>query len=180
MVSMFSRWPQVFGAWILLIGMCCLWMPVRAQEAMALAIEGWAQSTGDDGVVYYRCSSDICAAGSVVSYKPQPHRAALTLAEFEKHHRGLAEHYKGSGRIRDVRISEPRERTVEGVRVMQIVREVEWDDNTRTFSIEARLIGPDKSFSLVSDSAKPEWTAKNFEGFLLPLAEIAGIKTVPE
>jgi hypothetical protein len=169
---------QAFRALIMLIGICSLDAPIGAQDAVALAIEGWAQSTGADGVVSYRCSSKLCAAGAVVSYKPQPHRAALTLAEFEEHHRRLAEHYKGSGRIRDVRISAPRERTVEGIRVLQIEREVEWDDHT-TFSVEARLIGPDKSFSLVSDSAKPEWTAKNYEGFLLPLADIAGIKNGP-
>jgi hypothetical protein len=44
------------------------------------------------------------------------------------------------------------------------------------FSIEARVIGPDKSFSLVSDSPKREWTANNFEGFLRSLIAIAGLK----
>ena len=48
--------------------------------------------------------------------------------------------------------------------------------NTTTFTIEARLIGPDKSFSLVSDSPKREWTANNFEGFLRSLVAIAGMK----
>lgn len=179
MVSAIWRRSRVIRALIALIGIWCLCAPVHAQEAIALAIEGWSQSTSGDGVVSYRCSSELCASGAVVSYKQQPHRTALTLAEFEQHHRRLAEHYKGSGRIRDVRIAEPRERTVEGVRVLQISREVEWDDDTRTFSIEARLIGPDRSFSLVSDSAKPEWTAKNFEGFLKPMADIAGIKNAP-
>ena len=176
MVSWHWRQVQVIRALIVLIGICFVGAPGRTQEAVALAMEGWAQTTGADGVVSYRCSSELCAAGAVVSYKSQPHRAALTLAEFEQHHRNLAERYKGSGRIRNVRVSEPRERTVEGVRVLQIEREVDWDNGTRTFSIEARLIGPDKSFSLVSDSAKPEWTAKNFEGFLIPMADIAGIK----
>ena len=45
-----------------------------------------------------------------------------------------------------------KQRTVEGVRVMQAFREVDWADNNTTFTIEARLIGPDRSFSLVSDS----------------------------
>jgi hypothetical protein len=58
----------------------------------------------------------VCAAGSVVSYKQQPHRTALTLAEFENHHRGLADQNKGQGRIRDVRIKDVKERSVEGVR----------------------------------------------------------------
>jgi hypothetical protein len=64
--------------------------PAIAQEAVALSIEGWSQSDGSDGVTYYRCASDICAAGSIVSYKAQPHRTALTLEDFETHHRGLA------------------------------------------------------------------------------------------
>ena len=68
-----------------------------------------------------------------------------------------------------------KERNVAGVRVMQVSREVDWADNTTTFTIEARLIGPDKSFSLVSDSPKREWTANNFEGFLRSLVVIAGI-----
>jgi hypothetical protein len=146
-----------------------------AQETIALAVEGWRQQAGRDGVVYYRCASQICAAGSVVSYKPQPHRTALTLADFESHHRGLAKHNAGSGSVRDARVSEPKQRTIEGVRVLQINRQVDWTDNTTTFSIEARLIGPDRSFSLVSDSPRREWTANNFEGFLRRLVDIAGI-----
>jgi len=144
-----------------------------AQETIALAVEGWRIETRND-IVYYRCASPICAAGLVVSYKQQPHRTALTLAEFENHHRGLAA--QGQGRIRDVRIKDVKERTVEGVRVMQVAREVDWADNTTTFTIESRLIGPDRSFSLVSDSPKREWTANNFEGFLRQMVNIAGIR----
>jgi hypothetical protein len=146
-----------------------------AQETIALAIEGWRAETRGD-ITYYRCVSQICAAGSTVSYKAQPHRTTISLADFEKHHRGLAEQNKGSGRIRDVRISDVKERVTEGVRVMQVSREVDWADNTTTFTIESRLIGPDKSFSLVSDSPKREWTANNFEGFLRRMVDIAGIK----
>ena len=150
--------------------------PAAAQEVIALAIEGWRQEARDDGSVYYRCASQICAAGSVVSYKPQPHRPTLTFAEFENHHRGMAKHYTGTGRMREVRVSEPKQRTVDGVRVFQLNREVDWTDNSTTFSVEARLIGSDKSFSLVSDSPKREWTSNNFEGFLRRLVDIAGIK----
>ncbi|MEA2877326.1 MAG: hypothetical protein QOF14_2522 [Hyphomicrobiales bacterium] len=146
-----------------------------AQETIALAIEGWRAETRGD-ITYYRCASQICAAGSTVSYKEQPHRTTISLADFEGHHRGLAEQNKGSGRIRDVRISDAKERTAAGVRVVQISREVDWADKTTTFTIEARLIGPDKSFSLVSDSPKREWTANNFEGFLRRMVDIAGIK----
>jgi hypothetical protein len=146
-----------------------------AQEAIALSVEGWRTETRND-VVYYRCASQICAAGSVVSYKAQPHRTALTLDDFEKHHRGLADQNKNQGRIRDVRITDVKQRAVEGVRVLQVSREVDWADNTTTFTIESRLIGPDRSFSLVSDSPKREWTASNFEGFLRQLVNIAGIK----
>lgn len=98
------------------------------------------------------------------------------MAEFENHHRGLAKHYSGTGRMREVRVAEPKQRTTEGVRVFQVNREVDWTDNSTTFSIEARLIGPDRSFSLVSDSPKREWTANNFEGFRRRLADIAGIR----
>lgn len=150
--------------------------PASTQETIALAIEGWRQQTGGDGVVTYRCASRICAAGSVVSYKSQPHRTALTLADFESHHRGLVKHNSGKGSIREARFVEAKQRTMEGVRVLQISREVAWTDNTTTFTIEARLIGPDKSFSLVSDSPKREWTANNFEGFLRRMVDIAGIR----
>jgi hypothetical protein len=159
-----------------LLALLLLAPSVAAQETIALAIEGWRQETRND-IVYYRCASQVCAAGSVVSYKPQPHRTALTLAEFENHHRGLAAQNKGQGRIRDVRIRDVKERKVEGVRVMQVAREVDWADNTTTFTIESRLIGPDRSFSLVSDSPKREWTANNFEGFLRRMVDIAGIRS---
>jgi hypothetical protein len=146
-----------------------------AHETIALAVEGW-RTDSRDGIVYYRCASQICAAGSVVSYKQQPHRTTLTLADFEQHHRGLADQNKGVGRVRDVRIRDVKERTVEGVRVMQVSREVVWADNTTTFTIESRLIGPERSFSLVSDSPKREWTANNFEGFLRRMVDIAAIR----
>jgi hypothetical protein len=149
--------------------------PVSAQATIALAIEGWRQEARQDGTVYYRCASQICAAGSVVSYKAQPHRPALTLADFENHHRGLAKQYAGTGRMRDVRVTEPKQRTIEDVRILQVSREVDWTDNSTTFSIEARLIGSHKSFSLVSDSPKREWTAGNFEDFLRSLVAISGI-----
>ena len=153
-----------------------LTQPAAAQETIALAVEGWRSETRND-IVYYRCASQVCAAGSVVSYKQQPHRIALTLAEFEKHHRGLADQNRGQGRIRDVRIKDVKERSVEGVRVMQVAREVDWADNSTTFTIESRLIGPDRSFSLVSDSPRREWTANNFEGFLRRMIDIAGIRS---
>ena len=146
-----------------------------AQETIALAIEGWRAETRE-GVTYYRCASQVCAAGSTVSYKEQTHRPALTLAEFEAHQRGLAERNKGTGRIRDVRMSDPKERTVEGVRVVQINREIDWNDNTKTYTIGAQLIGPDRSFTLVSDSPKREWTVNNFEGFLRQMVNIAGLR----
>lgn len=146
-----------------------------AQDTIALAIEGWRHEVRND-VHYYRCASQVCAAGSVVSYKEQPHRTSISLADFEKHHRGLAAQNKGTGRIRDVRLSDIKERSVEGVRVLQVAREVAWDDNKTVFTIEARLIGADRSFSLVSDSGKREWTVNNFEGFLRSLVAIAGVK----
>jgi hypothetical protein len=149
----------------------------QAQETIALAINGWRQQAGGDGVVYYRCASEICAAGSVVSYKRQPHRPAITLAEFERHHQGQAARYKDTGNTRDVRVRDPRERKIEGVRVLQIRREVDWADGRTVFSIEARLIGEQNSYSLVSDSPKAEWTANNFEGFLRRLVDIAGINS---
>jgi hypothetical protein len=150
--------------------------PASAQETVVLAIEGWQQQEGRDGVVYYRCASSICADGSVVSYKAQPHRPTVTLAQFESHHRGLAKENTGTGKIRAVRILAPKERTIDGVRVLQVSREVDRTDNTTTFTIEARLIGSDRSFSLVSDSPKREWTANNFAGFLRRMVDIAGIK----
>ena len=101
---------------------------------------------------------------------------ALTLAEFETHQRGLAERNKGAGRIRDVRLSEPKQRSVEGVRVLQASREIDWSDNTKTFGIGAQLVGSDRSFTLVSDSPRREWTANNFEGFLRSLVAMAGLK----
>lgn len=159
----------------LLFAVVLLAANASAQETVVLAIDGWRQETRD-GVVYHRCASPICAAGSTVSTKSQPHRTTITLADFEAHHRRLAEQNASKGRIRAVRIAEPKERTIEGVRVLQIGREVDWADNTTTFTIEARLIGTDKSFSLVSDSPKREWTANNYEGFLRNLVAIAGIQ----
>ena len=160
---------------VVLLAMLAAPQGAAAQETIALAIEGWRAETRD-GVTYHRCASQICAAGSTVSYKEQPHRTTISMADFEKHHRGLVDMNKGSGRIRDVRLTEIKERTVEGVRVMQAFREVDWADGKTVFTIEARLIGPSRSFSLVSDSPKREWTVNNFEGFLRSLVAVAGLK----
>jgi len=149
--------------------------PVAAQE-VALAVEGWNAETRADGVIYYRCAADNCAKGSVVSYKRQPHRPALTLAEYEQHHRGLVQQNTGSGNVKDAQIAAVGERTVEGVRVMHVTRVVEWKSGNVTYTIEARLIGPDRSYSLVSDAPNPDWTVNNYNGFLKRLIEIAGIK----
>jgi hypothetical protein len=146
-----------------------------AQESIALAVEGWNTETQND-ITYYRCASSACASGSVVSYKRQPHRTTITIVDFENHHRGLAKQNTGQGKVRDVRISDVKQRIVDGVRVIQISRAVDWADGTTTHTIESRLIGPDKSFSLVSDSPRREFTANNFEGFLRQLVNIAGIK----
>jgi hypothetical protein len=146
-----------------------------AQESIALAVEGWRTETRSD-ITYYRCASSSCAAGSVVSYKRQPHRTTITIVDFENHHSRLAKQNTGQGKVRDVRISDVKQRIVEGVRVMQVSRAVEWADGTTTYTIESRLIGPNKSFSLVSDSPRRDFTANNFEGFLRQLVNIAGIR----
>jgi hypothetical protein len=147
-----------------------------AQEHVALAVEGWQVQERSDGVVAYRCASAICAAGSEVSYKRQPHRAALTLAAFEAHHRQLAEQYRGTGRIRDLRISTPSERVVDGVRVLQLRRDFDWVDGSKSALIESRLIGPTRSYSVVGASPRFEWTARNFEGFLTRMIDIAALQ----
>ncbi len=147
-----------------------------AQETIAVAIDGWRHQSSSDGINSYRCASSNCAAGSTVSYKMQPHRPAVTLDDFERHHRALADANRGSRRINEVRISHPQTRIIEGVRVVQIEREVDWTDAKTTYTIEARLIGPDRSYSLVSDSSKREWTVNNFEGFLRNIVIIAGIR----
>ena len=143
---------------------------------IVLVVEGWRQEYDKDGHVYYRCASPICAVGSGVSYKGHQHQPALMLEDFEDDHRDLAEANKGRGHFRDVRISEARESTIEGVRVLQVSREVDWDDSTQTFFIHARLIGPDRSFSLNSRSPKREWAAHNFDNFLGRLIDIVGIR----
>jgi hypothetical protein len=137
-----------------------------AQDHVAVAIKGWERSEGGSGVVAFSCASSICAAGSEVSYKRQPHRPEVTLAAFEAHHRKLAAEYSGTGKIRDLRIAAPQERIVEGVRVVQVRREFEWADGTRDVLNEARLIGPQKSYTLMSSSPRLEWSTNNFEGFL--------------
>ena len=147
----------------------------RAQEHIALAIEGWEQEERANGVVGYTCASAICAAGSDVSYKRQPHRPAITLGDFEAHHRRLAEQYRGTGRIRDLRISAPIERTIDGVRVLQVRRDFEWTDGSSSALIESRLVGPQSSYSVVSASPKYQWTHNNFEGFLPRLLDITAL-----
>lgn len=157
------------------IGALLLCGAALAQETVAIAVDGWQQSIGRDQIVKYRCASTHCAAGSVVSYKAQPHHYALTLAQFEAHHLGLTRQATGTGRIRTARVYDAKERTIDGVRVLQVSREVVWDTGA-IFSIEGRLVGPERSYSLVSDSPAREWSENNFEGFLRSLTGIAGIR----
>jgi hypothetical protein len=157
-----------------LVALLLFTRPAPAQEA--LAVEGW-RSHKSEGTIYYGCVSAICAAGSQVSYKRQQHRTNVTLPDFETHYRWLAGLNRDPSKIRDVRVSNATERTIEGVRVLQLNREVDWTDNTTTFSIEGRLIGPERSFSLVSESAQLEGTTNNYEGFLRRLVDIVGTKS---
>jgi hypothetical protein len=149
-------------------------VPARAgaQDHVALAINGWERSDGGNGIVAFRCASSICAAKSEVSYKRQPHRPEVTLAAFEAHHRKLAAESRGTGRIRDLRIAAPKERVVEGVRVLQVRREFDWVDGSKDVLIESRLIGPQKSYSLVSSSPQLAWSTNNFEGFLPRIVDL--------
>jgi hypothetical protein len=126
-------------------------------------------------VIAYRCASSICAPGSEVSYKRQPHRPNLSLLDFEEHHRRIAAQASGGERVRELRISAPQERTLEGVRILQLRRDFIWADGTSDALIESRLIGPQASYSLVSVSPKYEWTRNNFEGFLVPMVEVASL-----
>jgi hypothetical protein len=72
-----------------------------------------------------------------------------------------------------LRISAPQERTVNGVRILQLRRDFIWPDGTSDVLIESRLIGPQASYSLVSASPKFDWTRNNFEGFLAPMVDVA-------
>jgi hypothetical protein len=149
----------------------------RAQEHVALAIEGWTQSEKAGGIVDFRCSGAICASGSEVSYKRQPHRPGVTLAEFEAHHRRLAQQYSGTGNLKTLRVSGARERNMGGVRVLQLRRDFDFIDGTSRALIESRLIGPGASYSLVSVSPRFEWTQNNYEGFLPRIVDIAALAT---
>ncbi len=164
---------------LILTIVAALWAgPASSQEHVALSVEGWTTHGKADDVTAYRCASSVCAAGSEVSYKRQPHRPGLTLAEFEAHHHRLADQNRGTGRIRDLRISAPQERVIDGVRVLQVRRDFEWVDGSSHALIESRLIGPSRSYSVVSVSPKPEWTINNFEGFLPRLVDIAALEGV--
>jgi hypothetical protein len=155
------------------VAMLALLHGAAAQEKVVLAIEGWEHSERG-GVFSFRCASAVCAKGSVVSYKQQTHRPSLTLADFERHHRGLAEsNKKNAARIRDVRLHDIQERMVEGVRLFSVRREVDWADGSTTFTIDALLTGPGASYTLISDSPRLAWTTNNFEGFLPRLVDIA-------
>ena len=79
-----------------LLAILLLGSAAAAQETIALAIEGWRAETRD-GVTYYRCASQICAAGSTVSTRSSRTGPGISLADFEKHHRGLVEQNKGIG-----------------------------------------------------------------------------------
>lgn len=126
----------------------------RAQETVVLAFEGWSRSETPDGVVAFRCADPRCPARAKVSYKRQPHRPTLSMAQFEAHHLRLSREAPGhsGGRIAAARIAGFTERTVEGVRVLSGRREVAWSDGTGTAAVDALLIGPDSSFSVVSDA----------------------------
>ena len=163
------------AAWLAIALMLGAGGPARAQETIAAGHRRMADRRARRCRLLSLCEQGLRRRlGGQLQTAAAP--AGADAGEFENHHRGLAKHYSGTGNMRAVRVSEPKERTIEDVRVLQISREVDWTSGRTTFSIESRLIGSDKSFSLVSDSPKREWTADNFEGFLRSLVAIAGIK----
>ncbi|MEP9354164.1 hypothetical protein ABLE93_11270 [Xanthobacter sp. KR7-65] len=148
--------------------------PARAQEAVALAFEGWDRSESADGVVTFRCNDPRCPPRSKVSYKRQPHRPTVSLAQFEAHHSRLSREApaNSSGHITAARITGFSERTVEGVRVLSGNREVAWTSGGATAAVDALLIGPTASFSVVSDAADPKTAAAVFAHFLPRLIDL--------
>lgn len=143
----------------------------RAAEASALpVVDGWWQETGSDGIVYYLCASAACGESSMISFKAQKIRTPVSLQEFESRYRKFAERSKGSAGVREIKVTDPKERSIEGVQVLQISREMTWADGTTQFIIEARLFGGGRSFSIISGSQTPELSVSNFEKFLPRLA----------
>jgi hypothetical protein len=151
----------------------------QAQDSIALAIEGWSVGAKQDGVIAYRCASSICASGSEVSYKRQPHRPGLSLDDFREHHERIAAQSSGTGKLRELRISSPQERVINDVRILQLRRDFTWADGTSSALIESRLIGPRASYSLVSVSPRYEWTRNNFEGFLVRMVDMTSLSRPP-
>lgn len=146
----------------------------RAQTVVVLEMEGWRRSVAPNGVVAYACASRLCPAGSQVSYKAQPHRPTVGRAQFEGHHTRIARDAPGAsgGRITAAAVEGFAERTVEGVRVLSIRRSVSWSDGARTVAVDALLIGPKASFSVVSDAAEPAAAEAGFDHFLPRLIDI--------
>lgn len=151
-----------------------LTLPASADETPAgpPAIDGWWQEVGSDKVMYYVCAHRDCGENSLVSFKMQKARTPVTLAEFESRYREIAERSKKAPGIRDFKISQSKERTIDGIQVLQITREMSWADGSTTFAIEARLFGDGRSFSLISGSAGAESAASNFEKFVPHIANL--------
>lgn len=170
-----SSWRKVLQSALVLMAVLCLARSVAAEATNGPPeLQGWWQQNGANGVVYYICASDACGENSLMSFKAQQARTAtVTLAEFENRHRQVAARNKGVPGIRDVRIADAKERSVAGVRVLQVSREMDWADGTTTFTIEARLIGSERTYSMVSGSPKSEMTVSNFENFMPRVAGMA-------
>lgn len=148
--------------------------PLLAQDVVALTFEGWDRRETPGGVVAFRCASPRCPPGAEVSYKRQPHRPTVGMAQFEAHHTRLARNApaNSSGRIIEARITGFSERTVEGVRVLSGRREVAWSDGSGNAAIDALLIGPAASFSVVSEAGDLKTAEAVFSHFLPRLVDL--------
>lgn len=76
------------------------------------------------------------------------------------------------GQILTAGVHDLDERTVEAVRILSIRRDVAWSDGTRAASIDALLIGPSASRSVVADAADPCTVAAVFDHFLPRLIDL--------
>lgn len=148
--------------------------PAMAQQAYVLVFEGWQRTAYSNGIVAYECVSRGCPANARVSYRRQPHRPVLEMAQFEAHHQRLSREAPASsqGRVSEAKASGFAERAVEGVRVLTLRRDVTWTDGVQTAAIDALLIGPDASFSVVSNADDLADAQADFAQFLPRLIDL--------
>ncbi|MFS8035915.1 hypothetical protein ACI7BZ_02935 [Xanthobacter sp. AM11] len=146
----------------------------RAENPFGLEVAGWTSRMAQTGTTYFQCAGKACGGSAALLSLRQPgHMARMTLAQFADVQERV------NARIRE-QVADTHASTIgpaqevesRGVRVFTSTRDYETTAGVRHHFVNALLVGPQASLSVVSDAPTTAQARANFDAFLPRLLDL--------